>query len=50
MYIVASSLGGRQMASHNLTYLLKIDGVTGNSTIDGYVGWFTVDGSTFGVL
>ena len=33
-----------------LTYLLKIDGVTGNSTIDGYVGWFTVDEYTFGVL
>jgi type VI protein secretion system component Hcp len=31
------------MASQPLTYLLKIDGITGDSTIDGYEGYFTVD-------
>ena len=30
-----------------LTYLLKVDGVTGDSTIKGYEGYFTVDEFTF---
>jgi type VI protein secretion system component Hcp len=33
-----------------LTYLLKVDGVTGDSTIDGYEGYFTVDEFTFNEL
>ncbi|SHK07109.1 Type VI protein secretion system component Hcp (secreted cytotoxin) [Bradyrhizobium lablabi] len=39
--------------SHNgpaLTYLLKVDGVTGDSTIKGYEGYFTVDEFTFNEL
>ena len=36
-------------ASH-LTYLLKVDGVTGDSRMAGYEGWFTVDEYTFGEL
>ncbi len=38
------------MANQPLTYLLKIDGVTGDSTIDGYQGYFTVDEFTFNEL
>jgi len=38
------------MASQPLTYLLKIDGVSGNSTIDGYEGYFTVDEFAFNEL
>ena len=38
------------MANQSLTYLLKIDGVTGDSTIDGYQGYFTVDEFTFNEL
>src|SRR5258705_3466512 len=30
-----------------LTFLLKIDGITGDSTIEGYEGYFTVDEFTF---
>ena len=33
-----------------LTYLLKIDGVTGDSTIKGFEGYFTVDEFTFNEL
>src|SRR5882672_2059369 len=33
-----------------LTYLLKIDGVAGDSTIEGYEGYFTVDEFTFNEL
>jgi hypothetical protein len=33
------------MANHPLTYLLKVDGVTGDSTIEGYQGYFTVESS-----
>src|SRR5882672_6455625 len=33
-----------------LTYLLKVDGVTGDSTIHGYEGYFTVDEFTFNEL
>ena len=33
-----------------LTYLLKVDGVTGDSRMAGYEGWFTVDEYTFGEL
>ena len=33
-----------------LTYLLKVDGVTGDSTIDGFEGYFTVDEFTFNEL
>src|ERR1700694_3801476 len=36
------------MAFQPLTYLLKIDGVQGDSTIKGYQGFFTVDEFTFG--
>jgi type VI protein secretion system component Hcp len=32
------------------TYLLKVDGVTGDSTIDHYQGYFTVDAFTFNEL
>ena len=35
------------MASQPLTYLLKIDGVKGDSTINGYEGFFSVDEFTF---
>ena len=35
------------MPSQPLTYLLKIDGVLGDSTIKGYEGYFTVDEFTF---
>ncbi len=38
------------MANQPLTYLLKIDGVTGDSTLDGYQGYFTVDEFTFNEL
>jgi hypothetical protein len=38
------------MASQPLTYLLKIDGVSGDSTIDGYEGYFTVDEFAFNEL
>jgi type VI protein secretion system component Hcp len=38
------------MANQPLTYLLKIDGVAGDSTIDGYQGYFTVDEFTFNEL
>src|SRR5258707_12790053 len=38
------------MANQPLTYLLRIDGVTGDSTIDGYQGYFTVDEFTFNEL
>jgi VCBS repeat-containing protein len=34
----------------NLTYLLKVDGIAGDSTVDGYEGYFAVDAYTFGVL
>src|SRR5262245_31902256 len=30
-----------------LTYLLRVDGATGDSTLKGYEGWFTVDEYTF---
>ena len=33
-----------------LTYLLKVDGVAGDSTIKGYEGYFTVDEFTFNEL
>ncbi len=33
-----------------LNYLLRVEGIEGDSTIDGYAGWFTVDEYTFGVL
>jgi type VI protein secretion system component Hcp len=33
-----------------LTYLLKVDGIAGDSTLDGYEDYFTVDAYTFGVL
>ena len=36
--------------SQPLTYLLKVDGATGDSTMAGYEGWFTVDEYTFGEL
>src|ERR1700730_18367689 len=38
------------MANQPLTYLLRVDGVTGDSTIDGYQGYFTVDEFTFNEL
>src|SRR5439155_177819 len=38
------------MAAQPLTYLVKIDGLTGNSTIKGYEGYFTIDEFTFGEL
>ena len=31
----------------SLKYLLKVDGVTGDSTIEGFAGYFTVDEFTF---
>src|SRR5207244_6006460 len=33
-----------------LTYLLRVDGVTGDSTTHGYEGYFTVDEFTFNEL
>jgi type VI protein secretion system component Hcp len=38
---------GNTPLSQPLTYLLRVDGVTGDSTIKGYEGWFTVDEHTF---
>jgi type VI protein secretion system component Hcp len=38
------------MANAQLTYLLKIDGIAGDSTIKGYEGYFTVDEFTFNEL
>jgi type VI protein secretion system component Hcp len=38
------------MANQPLTYLLRIDGATGDSTIEGYQGYFTVDEFTFNEL
>jgi hypothetical protein len=38
------------MASSPLTYLIKIDGATGDSTIEGYEGYFAVDEFTFEAL
>src|SRR5256885_3496102 len=34
----------------HLTYLVKIDGVKGDSTLRGYEGYFTIDEFTFGEL
>src|SRR5258705_11967669 len=36
-------------ASSPLHYFLKIDGVTGDSTVKGFAGWFSVDGFDLGV-
>jgi type VI protein secretion system component Hcp len=36
-------------ATSPLHYFLKIDGVTGDSTVKGFVGWFSVDGFDLGV-
>jgi type VI protein secretion system component Hcp len=36
-------------ASSPLHYFLKVDGVTGNSTVKGFEGWFAVDGYDLGV-
>ncbi|HEX4554267.1 MAG TPA: type VI secretion system tube protein Hcp, partial [Xanthobacteraceae bacterium] len=36
-------------ASSPLHYFLKIDGVTGDSTVKGFEGWFSVDGFDLGV-
>ena len=38
------------MTFQQLTYLLKVDGVVGDSTIEGYQGAFTVDEFTFNEL
>src|ERR1700724_312856 len=38
------------MANAQLTYLLKIDGIKGDSTVKGYEGYFTVDEFTFNEL
>src|SRR5258708_24361189 len=38
------------MANAQLTYLLKIDGIKGDSTIKGFEGYFTVDEFTFNEL
>ena len=38
------------MANQPLTYLLKIAGIQGDSTIRGYEGYFTVDEFTFNEL
>src|SRR5438445_362483 len=38
------------MAAQPLTFLVKIDGLTGNSTIKGYEGYFAIDEFTFGEL
>jgi hypothetical protein len=38
---------GNTPLSQPLTYLLRVDGVTGDSMIKGYEGWFTVDEHTF---
>src|SRR5437879_911482 len=40
---VTASLGAVPAASP-LHYFLKIDGVTGDSTVKGFEGWFSVDG------
>jgi hypothetical protein len=37
------------MTSQSLTYLIRIDGATRDSTLKGYEGWFS-DEYTFGVL
>jgi hypothetical protein len=36
-------------ASSPLHYFLKIDGVSGDSTVKGFEGWFSVDGYDIGV-
>jgi Type VI secretion system effector, Hcp len=36
-------------ASSSLQYFLKVDGVTGDSTVKGFEGWFAVDGYDIGV-
>jgi type VI protein secretion system component Hcp len=36
-------------ASSPLHYFLKIDGVNGDSTVEGFEGWFSVDGYDIGV-
>ena len=46
----ASSVVPATPTSQPLTYLLRVDGVTGDSTLKGYEGWFTVDEYTFGEL
>src|SRR6202043_4291968 len=38
------------MANAQLTYLLKIDGIKGDSTFKGFEGYFTVDEFTFNEL
>src|SRR5260370_27853875 len=48
--LVASALREISMARAELTYLVKIDGVKGDSTIKGFEGYFTVDEFTFNKL
>ena len=36
-------------AGATIQYYLKVDGVTGDSTVKGFEGWFTVDGFDLGV-
>ena len=36
-------------ASSSLQYFLKIDGVNGDSTVQGFEGWFSIDGFDIGV-
>jgi type VI protein secretion system component Hcp len=36
-------------ASSPLHYYLKVDGVTGDSTVKGFEGWFAVDGYDLGI-
>src|SRR6478752_47710 len=43
-------MGRTSMANQSLTYLLKVDGVTGDSTTEGYEGYFEVDAFTFNEL
>ncbi|QAU38253.1 type VI secretion system tube protein Hcp [Bradyrhizobium guangdongense] len=38
------------LSTKNLTYLLKVDGIQGDSTVKGYEGAFTVDEFTFNEL
>jgi type VI protein secretion system component Hcp len=47
--IPAVSDGVAVPASSPLHYFLKVDGVTGDSTVKGFEGWFAVDGYDLGV-
>jgi hypothetical protein len=39
--VFSACAGAREMTSQSLTYLIRIDGATRDSTLKGYEGWFS---------